>query len=89
MGGGAENTGLIFRPLLAIERWNDLMALGRAVPSRAADGYGSDGRLGAQGQRLVTYSPFGIVLLAPELVARFVHEHAVLEEHDLEQPPEE
>ena len=34
-------------------------------------------------------SPFGIVLLSPELVAGFIHEHAVLEEHNVDEPGEE
>ena len=34
-------------------------------------------------------SPLGVVLLSPEGIVRFVHEHAVLEEHDIHEPPEE
>ena len=34
-------------------------------------------------------SPFGVVLLSPEGIVRLVHEHAVLKEHHVHEPPEE
>ena len=34
-------------------------------------------------------SPLSVVLLPPEFVVGLIHEHAVLEEHDVEDPPEE
>ena len=37
----------------------------------------------------VADSPLGVVLFAPECIVGFVHEHAVLEEHGVHQPPEE
>ena len=37
----------------------------------------------------VAGSPLSVVLFAPECIVGFVHEHAVLEEHGVHQPPEE
>ena len=34
-------------------------------------------------------SPLSVVLLSPEFVVGLIHEHAVLEEHDVHEPPEE
>ena len=33
-------------------------------------------------------SPLSVVILSPEFVIGFIHEHAVLEEHDVHNPPE-
>ena len=32
-------------------------------------------------------SPFSVIVLSPKLVVWLVHEHAILEEHDIEDPP--
>ena len=32
-------------------------------------------------------SPFGVVVLPPELIVRLIHEHVIFEEHDVEDPP--
>ena len=34
-------------------------------------------------------SPLSIVVLSPELIVRFIHEHAIFEEHNVEDPPDE
>ena len=34
-------------------------------------------------------SPLGVVVFPPEGIVGFVHEHAVLEEHGVHEPPEE
>ena len=34
-------------------------------------------------------SPLSVIFFSPEGVVRLVHEHAVLEEHDIHEPPEE
>ena len=33
-------------------------------------------------------SPFGVVVFSPEFILWLVHEHAVFEEHDVQDPPE-
>ena len=38
---------------------------------------------------LLNFSPFGVIFLGPVLVAGFVHEHAIFEEHAVGEPPHE
>ena len=34
-------------------------------------------------------SPLGVVVFPPELIVRLIHKHAIFEEHDVEDPPDE
>ena len=43
--------------------------------------------MAARLRKRFTSSPFSVVVLPPELIVRLIHEHAVLEEHDIEDPP--
>ena len=44
---------------------------------------------GDPGEAAMRSSPLGVVVFSPEFVVGLVHEHAVLKEHDVADPPDE